>query len=168
MSMNKCLGFVIFFLFIGFSSSTFISDTIFEARQSNGRSLLQAKKNCPVDFENQNYTILTSQCKGPRYSADTCCKAFKEFACPFADEINDQSTNCADTLFSYINLYGSYPPGTFSSLCKDGKDGLDCPEDGSSSDPNSNSKKNSAFPVNVQSPVTVVLVTFLVFLFHLH
>ncbi|KAK9676812.1 hypothetical protein RND81_11G102700 [Saponaria officinalis] len=167
MSMNKYLGFIIFFLFIGLASSSYISDTVFETRQSNSRSLLQTKKNCQVDFENQNYTILTSQCKGPRYSADTCCKAFKQFACPFADEISDQSTNCADTVFSYVNLYGSYPPGTFSNLCKGDNVGLTC-DDGSPSDSNSNSKKSSACSVNVRSPITVGFVSFLVFLFHLH
>jgi hypothetical protein len=29
-------------------------------------------------------------------------------------------------MFSYINLYGKYPPGLFSSECKEGKQGLSC------------------------------------------
>ncbi|KAI8557381.1 hypothetical protein RHMOL_Rhmol04G0006600 [Rhododendron molle] len=29
-------------------------------------------------------------------------------------------------MFSYINLYGKYPPGLFASECKDGKQGLAC------------------------------------------
>ncbi|XP_030546328.1 GPI-anchored protein LLG1-like [Rhodamnia argentea] len=119
-------GCLLFFLFIGLASSSFIHDGIFESREAGGRSLLQAKKSCSVDFENQNYTILTSQCKGPQYTAKLCCGAFKEFACPFVDQINDLTTDCASTMFSYINLYGKYPPGLFANECKEGKEGLDC------------------------------------------
>lgn len=119
-------GCLLFFLFIGLASSSFIHDGIFESREAGGRSLLQAKKSCSVDFENQNYTILTSHCKGPQYTPKLCCGAFKEFACPFVDQINDLTTDCASTMFSYINLYGKYPPGLFANECKEGKDGLDC------------------------------------------
>ncbi|KAF8043299.1 hypothetical protein BT93_A1592 [Corymbia citriodora subsp. variegata] len=119
-------GCLLFFLLIGVASCSFIHDGIFESREAAGRSLLQAKKSCSVDFENQNYTILTSQCKGPQYSAKLCCQAFKEFACPFIDQINDLTTDCASTMFSYINLYGKYPPGLFANECKEGKEGLDC------------------------------------------
>lgn len=82
---------------------------------------------CPVNFEFQNYTILTSKCKGPLYLSKLCCPALKDFACQFADDINDLSTDCASTMFSYINLYGKYPPGLFSSECREGKLGLECP-----------------------------------------
>lgn len=85
---------------------------------------------CPVNFEFQNYTIITSQCKGPHYSQNACCTAFKEFACPFADELNDVSNDCASTMFSYINLNGRYPPGLFASFCREGKEGLACPASG--------------------------------------
>lgn len=116
--MARFLGFILFFLLLSLASSTYISDTIFEPHRSTGRSLLQNKKNCPVNFENQNYTIITSKCKGPKYTADLCCGAFKDFACPFAEQINDMSTNCADTMFSYINLYGKYPPGILPICAK--------------------------------------------------
>lgn len=79
-----------------------------------------------MDFENKNYTIITSQCKGPQFRRDMCCVAFKQFACPFVDELNDPTADCANTMFSYINLYGKYPPGLFSNMCAEGKDGLDC------------------------------------------
>ncbi|XP_048235162.1 GPI-anchored protein LLG1-like isoform X2 [Ricinus communis] len=82
---------------------------------------------CPVNFEFQNYTVITSQCKGPKYAPETCCAAFKEFACPFADVLNDLTNDCASTMFSYINLYGKYPPGLFASECREGKEGLECP-----------------------------------------
>lgn len=29
-------------------------------------------------------------------------------------------------MFSYINIYGKYPPGLFANECKEGKEGLDC------------------------------------------
>ncbi|KAL8148797.1 GPI-anchored protein LLG1-like [Apium graveolens] len=107
------------------SVSSFVSGDISESHSLVGRSLLQAKKACPVDFEFQNYTIITSQCKGPEYPTGPCCKSFKEFACPFSDELNDLSNICAETMFSYINRKGNYT-GVFSNKCVEGKDGLDC------------------------------------------
>lgn len=79
-----------------------------------------------MNFQEQNYTIITSQCKGPNYSPKLCCDAFKEFACPFADQVNDLKTDCASTMFSYINMFGKYPPGLFANICKDGAQGLEC------------------------------------------
>ncbi|KAM7254675.1 hypothetical protein ACFE04_019916 [Oxalis oulophora] len=99
---------------------------VLNSHDGPGRNLLQEKKSCPVSFEGQNYTILTSQCKGPQYPKEQCCRAFKDFACPFRDDISDMETNCASTMFSYINLYGKYPPGLFSNMCVEGKEGLDC------------------------------------------
>lgn len=82
---------------------------------------------CPVNFEFLNYTIITSQCKGPRYPANRCCPAFKELACPYTDVLNDLTNECASIMFSYINLYGNYPPGLFANECREGKLGLACP-----------------------------------------
>ncbi|XWS64486.1 hypothetical protein CRYUN_Cryun05aG0007900 [Craigia yunnanensis] len=109
------------------SLSTSISDGVLPSLGSTSRNLLQMKKACPINFEFQNYTIITSQCKGPQYPADCCCAAFKKFACPFAKQINDLTTDCASTMFSYINLYGKYPPGLFANECREGKGGLKCP-----------------------------------------
>lgn len=81
-----------------------------------------------MSFEFENYTIITSQCKGPNYPAGPCCKAFKEFACPFVDELNDISNICSETMFSYITLIGNYTADLFGSICVEGKDGLDCSE----------------------------------------
>ncbi|KAL3503691.1 hypothetical protein ACH5RR_038140 [Cinchona calisaya] len=114
-------------LFISTSASTFLSDGAFGDHIATGRNLLQAKQSCPIDFESQNYTIITSQCKGPQYPANLCCAAFKEFACPFADELNDLRNDCADVMFNYIEINGNYPDGIFGSLCHEGKEGLACP-----------------------------------------
>lgn len=103
---------------------------------------------CPVNFEFQNYTIITSQCKGPSYPAKQCCAALVEFACPFADEINDSSNDCASTMFSYINIYGKYPPGLFASECKGDKNGLPCPDSNSTSSSHSQSDKSGAIVAN--------------------
>ncbi|KAK0602176.1 hypothetical protein LWI29_031085 [Acer saccharum] len=92
---------------------------------------------CPVNFEFLNYTIITSKCKGPKFPAEQCCNALKDFACPYADEINDLTTDCALTMFSYINLYGKYPPGLFASECREGKNGLECPASAPSMSDNS-------------------------------
>ncbi|KAL1195243.1 GPI-anchored protein LLG1 [Cardamine amara subsp. amara] len=125
---------IFFFLLLSvlssFSSSSFISDGAFESQTLViGRNLLQTKKTCPVKFEFLNYTIITSRCKAPKYPRKKCCAAFKAFACPYADYLNDLSTDCATTMFSYINLYGKYPPGLFANKCKEGKDGLKCAAD---------------------------------------
>ncbi|KAL5080483.1 hypothetical protein RYX36_008904, partial [Vicia faba] len=133
---------------------------IFDSGASTGRSLLQAKKACTVDFESKNFTILTSQCKGPQYPPKICCGAFKEFACPFADNINDLTTNCAEVMFSYINLYGKYPPGLFANECKEGELGLEC----------SDVKNTTSSSVLVHAPNTMLLVSyvgFIGFIFHL-
>ncbi|XP_004499696.1 GPI-anchored protein LLG1-like [Cicer arietinum] len=106
---------------------TFLPNTIFDSQELKGRHLLQAKQGCSVNFEFLNYTIITSKCKGPRYPAKPCCASFKEFACPYADVLNDLTNDCASTMFSYINLYGHYPPGLFASECREGKSGLACP-----------------------------------------
>jgi len=137
--MHKFLGFIVFFLFIGLASSVDIADSVFEKNRPKGRSMLQKDeevpeeelKACKVDFEFQDYHKLTSECKGPKYSADICCKAFKEFACPFAEVINDETTDCADAMFSFMSLYGEYPPGTFFNLCRKGTNGLACPSQAS-------------------------------------
>ncbi|XP_042512878.1 GPI-anchored protein LLG1-like [Macadamia integrifolia] len=129
MSWNHCLFATLFFLSTSLASSSFIFDNVFESDRSTGwtaRTLLQAKKSCSVNFEFLNYTIITSQCKGPQYPAKQCCGALKEFACPYSVQLNDLTTDCASTMFSYINLYGKYPPGLFSSECHDSKLGLVC------------------------------------------
>ncbi|XP_031253391.1 GPI-anchored protein LLG1-like [Pistacia vera] len=127
MRFNLCVDFLLLFLFAQcFASSSFISDNVFLSQRNTGRALLQAQTTCPVNFEEKNYTILTSQCKGPDYPAETCCTALKEFCCPFVDKINDMKTDCAATMFSYINLRGKFPPGLFSSKCREGKYGLTC------------------------------------------
>lgn len=82
---------------------------------------------CPMSFEFLNYTIITSKCKGPLYSPKLCCSALIEFSCPYVEFLNDMTNDCASTMFSYINLYGKYPPGLFSSACREGDRGLSCP-----------------------------------------
>ncbi|KAK1366371.1 GPI-anchored protein LORELEI [Heracleum sosnowskyi] len=128
MASPPFLHLLLFFLLSGFASSTTLSNNIFGSQVMPGRSLLQQKASCDIDFENQNYTIITSQCKGPNYQAKACCGAFKELACPFSEKLNDMKNDCATTLFSYINLYGKYPPGLFANMCHDDKEGLNCEE----------------------------------------
>ncbi|QCD87761.1 hypothetical protein DEO72_LG3g2301 [Vigna unguiculata] len=148
------------FLLLTFASAApFISDRVFESEAFTGRALLQAKK---VDFENQNYTVLTSQCKGPQYPAKVCCDAFKQFACPFANDINDLTTNCAEVMFSYINIYGKYPPGLFANECKGGELGLDC------SSVKSANESSTSHTINLPPPHFASLISiasFLIFLF---
>ncbi|XP_061342486.1 GPI-anchored protein LLG1-like [Gastrolobium bilobum] len=165
MGSNAFFSSILYFFFLAtlVSASPFLSDDIFDSGVSTGRALLQAKKACGVNFENQNYTILTSQCKGPQYPPKVCCEAFKQFACPFADQISDMTTDCASVMFSYINIYGKYPPGLFANQCKEGKEGLDCSE----VKPSNSSDTSNTF--HVAAPSSMLLMTtagFLGFLFH--
>ncbi|KAK6919056.1 hypothetical protein RJ641_017478 [Dillenia turbinata] len=150
---------VIFFLLTDLTSSSFISDDIFGSNAFAGRSLLQTKKSCPDNFEFLNYTIITSQCKGPKYPANLCCAAFKELACPYAADLNDISNDCATTLFSYINLYGKYPPGLFSSECREGKEGLACPAEAPESQQTKNAvtKNGGQISCTLSSVVTITV-----------
>ncbi|XP_071696232.1 GPI-anchored protein LLG1-like [Rutidosis leptorrhynchoides] len=90
-------------------------------------NLLLKPAACPVNFEFKNYTIITSKCKAPKYPADLCCEAFKDFACPFKDDLNDLSNNCSSMMFDYLKNYGNYPPDLFGSICRNNKIGLVCP-----------------------------------------
>ncbi|XP_038714112.1 GPI-anchored protein LLG1-like [Tripterygium wilfordii] len=155
-----------FFLLTGFAAAaSHISNGAFEADRHSGRTLLQAKKKCPVNFEGMNYTIVTSMCKGPQYPADKCCSGLKEFACPHADEVSDMTNDCASTMFSYINLYGKYPPGLFANLCKGDDKGLKC-SDAETVQKNT-VKPNSAHIAATESKLLMLAAGFLVLLFHL-
>lgn len=118
---------------------------------------------CTENFENKNYTILTARCKGPQYPPVVCCNALKDFACPFADAINDLTTDCASTMFSYINLYGKYPPGLFSNLCREGKLGLNCTDVG----PDPDDISYGVHTTVTHSTLLIITAGFIVFLlFH--
>ncbi|KAJ0261586.1 GPI-anchored protein LLG1 [Hirschfeldia incana] len=142
-------------VFPSFSSSSFISGGVFGSQALvTGRNLLQTKKTCPVNFEFMNYTIITSQCKGPKFPPKECCGSFKDFACPYTDELNDLSNDCATTMFSYINLYGKYPPGLFANQCQEGKEGLECP----AMSPGSEADVNAAI-TTASSPIRLIIFT---------
>ena len=164
MASPPFLHFLLFFILSGFASSTNLSNNIFRS-QVPGRSLLQQKSSCDIDFENQNYTIITSQCKGPNYQAKACCGAFKELACPYSDKLNDMKNDCATTLFSYINLYGKYPPGLFANLCHDDKVGLNCDEVMQTKQ--KQQKSSSASVAEKSSVLMISAASFLVLLFNL-
>eukprot|EP01018_Ginkgo_biloba_P025397 Gb_10167 [translate_table: standard] len=117
---------IYFLIFFAPAAAHSLSEEGLHSFSAGSRSLLQNKKSCPIGFEFRNYTILTSQCKGPDYNKTLCCTAFKQFACPVAQYINDLTTDCAATMFSYINLHGQYPPALFASLCQEGTQGLEC------------------------------------------
>lgn len=83
---------------------------------------------CPENFGLQNYSSITSVCKAPEYNKTLCCSSFTMFTCRFLTYFNDPSTNCASTLFTYLNLAGNYPPGLFANLCTQGdQQGIPCP-----------------------------------------
>lgn len=102
-----------------------------------------------------NYTSITNRCQGPRYPADQCCGAFKDFACPYAAELNNLTNDCASIMFSYINLYGKYPPGLFANECQEVKEGMEC----SHSVPQSQNDSSSCPGQMSQCLVCVVFLT---------
>ncbi|XP_051135496.1 GPI-anchored protein LLG1-like [Andrographis paniculata] len=165
-SLHLFLLFLVVAFHLASSSSSHIScshhisanSIIFVYHGNIGRSLLQQKTTCNVDFEHMNYTVITSQCKGPNYTPDRCCPPLKQLLCPYKDQVNDLKSNCADTFFSYVNLYGKYPPGLFASLCKDREEGLSC--DGVDAQSNPQATASSAVPVI--SPTSSSLYTFVV------
>ncbi|XP_019192934.1 PREDICTED: GPI-anchored protein LLG2-like isoform X1 [Ipomoea nil] len=126
MGLRICFLLLLFSLLLGFATPTYIKYEVLQNPGRTGRSLLQQKRDCPLDMENMNYTIVTSQCKGPHYTAKVCCRAFKELSCQYRDVLNTDTNNCPVIMFNYLHLYGKYPPGLFSNLCKEGKHGLDC------------------------------------------
>lgn len=145
------------------ASAEFLSGEALHQPNVGARSLLQNLASCPVSFEFQNYTIITSQCKGPNYTRELCCTAFTEFACPFAQNINNLSTDCSQTMFSYINLYGKYPPGLFSNLCQGDQHGLLCEAEVPS--PSSSENANAAGSRRVLKSFSVFIWLVLINLF---
>ncbi|KAM3195008.1 hypothetical protein ACQJBY_071213 [Aegilops geniculata] len=96
--------------------------------RSRSRTLLHASKPCPVDFAAANYTVLTSRCSWPPFDPARCCPAFKDFACPYVNYLNNNN-DCAVTMFQYIHFYGNYRPGLFFHNCNEGPEGIECPDD---------------------------------------
>ncbi|KAJ4825461.1 hypothetical protein Tsubulata_023638 [Turnera subulata] len=79
---------------------------------------------CTIPFEILDYSRFQT-CKAPEFATEACCGALSKFSCPYADDINDLSTGCADEMFAYIYEKGRYryPDRLFLELCgKDGKD----------------------------------------------
>ncbi|CAF2153652.1 hypothetical protein BRARA_A02762 [Brassica rapa] len=110
--------------------SLFISDVFYTVHSSRNLLLQTEKVQCPLDFQIPylNYTIITSQCKGPLYPYPQCCAAFKELACPYKNYLNDESTDCLTLMLTDINLYGGYfPAGLFGNTCLQGRQHIDCP-----------------------------------------
>lgn len=108
--------------------SLFISDGVYTVHSSRNLLLQTEKVQCPLDFQILNYTIITSQCKGPHYPSRQCCAAFKELACPYKNYLNDESTDCLTLMLSDINVYGGYcPVGLFGNTCLQGRQHIDCP-----------------------------------------
>ncbi|XP_048546810.1 GPI-anchored protein LLG1-like [Triticum urartu] len=96
--------------------------------RSRSRTLLDASKPCPVDFAAANYTVLTSRCSWPPFDPSRCCPAFKDFACPYVNYLNNNN-DCSVTMFQYIHFYGNYRPGLFFHNCNEGPKGVECPDD---------------------------------------
>ncbi|KAJ8542787.1 hypothetical protein K7X08_005310 [Anisodus acutangulus] len=163
MEWRHCFSciFLLFFSSILVCVSGSLSDGIFVNQATTGRNLLQAKKPCPISFEFQNYTVITSQCRGPQYPAKQCCAAFVEFACPFSDFLNDLSNDCASTMFSYINLHGKYPPGIFANACKGDKLGLACPGLAPGLAPSESANANNSHMSCRLSPVLIIAIAFM-------
>ncbi|KAJ0263239.1 GPI-anchored protein LORELEI [Hirschfeldia incana] len=156
--MELKLLFLLMALLVTVSSSSSISRSVFESQISvSERKLLNAKKQCEVDFESKNYTDLTRQCRGPTYPAKECCAAFKQFACPYAHQINDLNTDCAKIMFSYITVHGNYPLGLFANECQETREGLVC-----HSPPNLNASNAPHHDITLLVSAATAILAFLV------
>ncbi|KAJ8549145.1 hypothetical protein K7X08_032852 [Anisodus acutangulus] len=126
---RSCFFLFFFFLAVGLASSSpaYISYDVLKVHMLGGRGLLETflvKDNCPIDFEKEDFSPLTGQCKGPTYNPLTCCNGFKQIACRHPEEINDLDNGCATGLFYIINKH--FPLDLFDNICKEGKEGLEC------------------------------------------
>ncbi|XP_034604761.1 GPI-anchored protein LLG1-like [Setaria viridis] len=81
----------------------------------------------PVRFEHaRGIGSVIRSCRGVP-SAEWCCGAFKAFACPYSDLLNDNAENgCASDMFFEINVRVWLHPSLFSQLCVEGPLGLQC------------------------------------------
>lgn len=99
------------------------------ATKASSRKLIAAQGVCPVRFDqihSSSMAAVVSSCRG-RPSAARCCGALKAFACPYSDLLNDNAINgCASEMFYEIMVRGRLQPGTFSHLCVEGPQGLQC------------------------------------------
>ncbi|XP_059288493.1 GPI-anchored protein LLG1-like [Lycium ferocissimum] len=126
---RSCFFLFFFILAVGLASSspTYISYDVLNVHMLGGRGLLEnflVKNDCPIDFEREDFSPLTGQCKGPNYNPLTCCNAFKQVACRYAKELNELENGCATGMFSIINKL--YPLELFDKMCKEDKEGLAC------------------------------------------
>ncbi|KAK4420090.1 GPI-anchored protein LLG3 [Sesamum alatum] len=113
------------FLVLGVASSHYISNEGLHIHASAGRSLQQETSTCKA-VDNLNYTLMTSQCKGPHYTPEACCRPLKQLLCPIAKLFNDLTSPCGRIFFCNVDYYGKYPPSLFARICKEGPVGLDC------------------------------------------
>ena len=72
------------------------------------------------------------------------------------------TSDCASVMFSYINIYGKYPPGLFANQCKEGKQGLDCAN--VEAPPPA---PNAAFMVAPQALLLMATAAFMLLFFHI-
>lgn len=83
---------------------------------------------CPVRFDHtRGISAVWGSCRDrPVVSPERCCGAFKTFACPYSDLINDAANGCANDMFFQIIVRGRLRPGLFSQMCVEGPLGLQC------------------------------------------
>ncbi|KAK4366333.1 hypothetical protein RND71_014213 [Anisodus tanguticus] len=129
MAFERSCFLFFFFLAVGLASSSpsYISYDALNVHMRRG--LLEkylVKNDCPIDFEKEDFSVLTNQCKGPNYNPITCCNGLKQVACRHPKEVNGVENGCATGMFYFINKRGGYPYSLFSNMCKEDKEGLNC------------------------------------------
>ncbi|CAN4116830.1 unnamed protein product [Withania somnifera] len=139
----SCFILFFFFLAVGLASSSpdHISYEALKVHMLGGRGLLESffvKDYCPVDFSKEDYTPLTSTCKGPYYNPLVCCNGFKQIACKYTELINNVENGCATGLFFFMGKQGGYPNDLFNQICKGDKEGLSCKNQRANGRPNGN------------------------------
>uniref|UniRef100_K3YDH5 GPI-anchored protein LLG1-like domain-containing protein n=1 Tax=Setaria italica TaxID=4555 RepID=K3YDH5_SETIT len=94
----------------------------FNTTENPSRKLTSGAADSPVRFEHaRGIGSVIRSCRG------RCCGAFKAFACPYSDLLNDNAENgCASDMFFEINVRGRLHPSLFSQLCVEGPLALQC------------------------------------------
>uniref|UniRef100_A0ACD5USY7 Uncharacterized protein n=1 Tax=Avena sativa TaxID=4498 RepID=A0ACD5USY7_AVESA len=100
-----------------------------EPASSSSRKLIGRLRTgiCPVPFdEMRRMGNIESKCKGQEVPKPHCCKAFKDFACPYSDLLDDFTTGCSGAMLIKLQTFCSVPMGYFG-FCGDSAMGITCP-----------------------------------------
>ena len=69
---------------------------------------------------------IEATCRGQEVPKPECCKAFKDFACPYSTLLDNLTNGCALELLMKVRSFCNVPREFFAA-CGDSDVGLTCP-----------------------------------------